>query len=1297
MRARRTPALLCALSVLLSSAVAVTARAAPAPEDSTAPAARSASPDSVRPAERAAVLGAGWEKSADRAVITAGDSTGFHVLVAEARDGYRWRTVASLSEPGFDADAWIGTLCVTSSGNRAVVAYAPRTFTNRPDLAQRGAFTAVVDLTGGSPVRKLAVQTSLSYFNPGCGPTESAVLTQEGTEDLGLTRLIEVNAVDGSTGKPIDVPGQLTSPVPTATGIVAADSGAVVRVRPDGTRTVVAPAKGVPYRLAADADGGVVFAQREDDTTSAVRRVLLTERGRGEATTLATGPTTGLSVRSSRGGQVHVTGDRKSSTRPATAAVALTDVPDTATISSSGELAVISALSTRTAVDPTATARVDISARSLVTGKALTLSVTPTAGAGGGAGPSPALPKAAAAADPHNPSDGTERTCSVPRNDPRNQVMQPKPRQVEWAVDQAVRGKLTVRREANWKGLGMPSYTPQGLFPPTALDGGGAVPAQVMLGIAAQESNMWQAARFALPGMTANPLIGNYFGIDYYNNDPGDDWTIRWGKADCGYGVMQITDGMRLAGKEKPGETALPENQQRAIALDFAANVARGVRMVQDKWNQTRRAGLVLNNGSHDRIENWFFAVWAYNSGFYPQSSAGQNDGAWGVGWLNNPVNPRYPADRDSFLETSYADAAEPQKWPYPEKVMGWAGHPIEIPESPGVMVHGYRAAWWLTDNDRYNVRPAPWQFCDQSNQCDPNALVVPDAPDVIGEPAGPCKHRNANGKYDLKCWYHQSNTWKDDCQKTCGRELLRFDEGYAYQEDGTSHPPNCVLTGLPPNTMLIDDQPTSVPSIRPGCAKEFTNAGSFRFDFPIADIAGDYPAKVDIHQIGTGFGGQFWMSNTHRDVVRRANGIWTFNRSPGAWGRVLVHLPVVGARTQQARYELDLDGNGTFDRVRFLPQEIQRNGWVSLGVYEFHGSPVIRLSNITDDGNSTVRVAWDAVAIQTLQAKPKHFVAALGDSYSSGEGASTYFPQSDANHGTPMWNACRRSQDAYVRKVVLPGDTASVGALVDRFDENHELGFVACSGARTRNVDEGSRPDSWDRPQDYDEGEGQFHEVAQVDSGVLDGNTTLVTLTIGGNDFAAFPAALTDCATPMVDCTLLGGWGDRQIQKIDSIKWNVLALLETIHERAPNADIVLLGYPKIISTEQACLGAYTFNENERWMLGQLAQHMATRQREAAETLRSTGIPVHFADAIPEFAGHAACDSPAWIHGTRIGPYGEGDFHSNDKASALCLPEIIGTGNSPCLSRESFHPDPSGTAAYARVLRRGLDEIRYGS
>ena len=72
-----------------------------------------------------------------------------------------------------------------------------------------------------------------------------------------------------------------------------------------------------------------------------------------------------------------------------------------------------------------------------------------------------------AAGSPSNPVEA-ERYCSVPRNDVRNQAMQPKPRQVEWAVDQAVRGALTTPRPANWKNLGMPAYTPAGAVPAAA-------------------------------------------------------------------------------------------------------------------------------------------------------------------------------------------------------------------------------------------------------------------------------------------------------------------------------------------------------------------------------------------------------------------------------------------------------------------------------------------------------------------------------------------------------------------------------------------------------------------------------------------------------------------------------------------------------------------------------------------------------------------------------------------------------------------------------------------------------------
>ncbi|MFC4114350.1 hypothetical protein [Nonomuraea zeae] len=1298
MRARKLIAAVAAVSSILWAPIPAAAQPTPPPPDKTLAVAPepSSAPESVDAGERAEVLGSGWEKSSDRAVATAGDAAGFHVLVADAKDGYRWRTAASLSEPGFDTDSWIGNICVTASGARAVVVYAPRTFTNKSELNERGGFTAIVDLNGGA-VRKLPVQTTLAYFNPGCGPSESAVLTQDGVEDQGATRLFRLDTAGGKLERPIQIPGQLTSAVPAADGIVAADSGAVVRVHPDGKRTVVAPAKGVPYRLAADADGGVVYAQLDDAQTASVRRVDL--KSGNAVTTLATGAVTDLSVRSARGGRVFVTGAKATKAASPAGSVALADVPHQAGMSLSGEVAVTSVRrshvkdATVAPADPGDPLRVDITATSLDTKKAFTLSVTPAAGAGDGARPSPALGRiSVAAGNPNDPSDGDQRYCSVARNDPRNQAMQPKPRQVEWAADQAVVGQLSVARPANWKNLGMPAYSPQGLFPLRALDGGGYIPAQILMGVAVQESNTWQAARFAVPGVTANPLIGNYFGIDYYNDDEGDDWSINWAEADCGYGIMQITDGMRLAGKEKPGETALPYNHQRAIALDFAANIARGQQMLADKWNETRRAGLVVNNGTAAGLENWFFAVWAYNSGLHQPS--GQNP--WGLGWLNNPVNPRYPADRPPFMETSYADSAHPQDWPYPEKVLGFAGHPIELIESPGTLVYSHLYAWWNSNQDRYNAKPPVAQFCQAANDCYPGESHLPNDPEVIGEPAGPCAHKNSSGLYDLKCWWHQASTWKAQCPTTCGNGRLRFDPGYAYQEDATSYAPNCGLTGLPSGALIIDNLPTSVPSVRPNCSPGHANAGSFQFDF-LADISGNYPGKIDVHQIGTGFAGQFWMSNTlPSSAGRRARGTWTLNQSAG-WARLFVHLPVSGARTQQAAYEIDVNGSRLYGKKRYLPQQIGANGWVSLGVYNFNGTvPSVRLSNVTKDGKGTVRIAWDAIAVQKLPGKPKHIVAALGDSYSSGEGAGSYFPVSDADHGTAYWNACRRSRDSYSRKVVLPGDTESLGALSDRFDANHELGFVACSGAKSLNAAGWQDPASWSSPSVYEKGEGQFHEIAQLESGVLDENTTLVTLTLGGNDQlggdedGTFSKVINTCIIPgtLPDCAVTI---EVQKARAGEMADNVTNVIKAIRAKASNATIMLLGYPEPISTVHECASmSNLISLEEARSVAGLVQELSRRQQALTETLRATGIPVFFARPDMEFYQSVICDNPSYINALVTGPKGEGDFHQGDEPSPLCIWE-----NHVCISRESFHPKSDGTSAYARVLRTTLDNIGY--
>ncbi|MCP3754327.1 hypothetical protein [Streptomyces sp. TBY4] len=963
--------------------------------------------------------------SEDRAWTTTGDAEGFHLMVADAKDGYRWRTAASLSEPGFDTDMWIGNACVTGSGRRAVVVFAPRTFTNEPRLMARGGFTAVVDLGTGA-VTKLALRASLSYYNPGCGVDETAVLTQSPGEDKTSTRLVRLDAATGLLAAPVESAGQVTSAVPVRDGsIVAADAGAVVRVGSDGATTAVAVTDGVPFRLTADKDGGVVFLDKSTAgpkaagapaavPTAKVKRIAgaqiaapAPKKGKpsttGEPTRpvkpaeLASGPLAATGLARDAAGTVYLTGPvTKGKVKLPKAARLLPKAPKGATVSTHGESVVTAAgwadgKDSRISPDEARDARpVTVDLLRTASGKSSTSVIDPAAGGGAGLGrgkeASPraagssgaggtdgdAAPRAASAAA-SGPTEivESERYCSVPRNDPRNQAMQPKPRQVEWAVDQAIQGTLNqnTSRPANWKNLGMPAYAPQTLFPRLALSGQGRVPAQIMLGITAQESNMWQAGRYVVPGVTGNPLIGNYYGIDYYDGDSSDDWSVNWEKADCGYGVAQITDGMRLAGR---GSNPLPYDTQRAVALDYVTNIAAGLRIVSEKWNQTRDAGLIVNNGDASRIENWFFALWAYNSGFHPDLGDGST---WGVGWANNPANPEWDTGRTPFMEDwlgndDYRDASHPQDWPYQEKVIGFAGHALEALESPGKTVAGYRNAWWsgttadatVPGSAKYNraqAKPAEDTFCqvladDPANNCDSSRISDDSTNDN-----GPCRLSN------LHCWWHTPVTWKADCQATCGNEIVRFNSTYREEPDGTAYPPACTLTGLPAGALIVDDQPDNVPSVRPNCGRPWANAGTFTMSFGSDPGATTFPAKVDTHQIGAGFGGHFYFTHTRKNDLKgqllKVSATWALRDPVAKPVQVWVHLPDHGAHTGRAVYEVNL-GRGKKKSVT-VSQPSGKNRWVPLGYFVFTERPSVTLTNITTDGTGDADIAYDAVA----------------------------------------------------------------------------------------------------------------------------------------------------------------------------------------------------------------------------------------------------------------------------------------------------------------------------------------------
>ncbi|MFC8348786.1 hypothetical protein [Streptomyces sp. NPDC057280] len=955
-------------------------------------------PFSVPADRRSELLGKNWKKSDDLAWTTSGDADGFHLLTAWKKDGYTWRTAASLSEPGVDADAWIGNVCVTGSGRRAVVVYAPRTFTNKPQLMARGGFTAIVDLTSGR-VRKLGLKASLSYYNPGCGTGETAVLTQSGGDDLGGTRLIKLNTSTGKLGKAITLKGQYTSAVPVADGSIAAASGAeVVRVTADGGRKALVRTDGVPYRLSPDGRGGLTFLDKRG-LISKVKRVGAAalahpDARRTRAAVLAQGRATETGLTRSAG-TVYVTGTTRQSVKAGhlpSSVRWLAATPKDVTVSTRGEAVLTHtewADGKGTLLQPGEATRartVKLSLTTRATGRKASFTVDParqvlapagqdravSPGLSTGSGDGARTSEAAAAGDPNDPVEA-ERTCSVPRNDPHNQAMQPKPRQVEWAVDMAVKGLLNthISRPANWKNLGMPAYQPQTLFLNPALEGGGRAMAQVMLGVTTQESNMWQAGREAVPGVTANPLIGNYYGIDLYDGNTSNDWDINFAKADCGYGITQITDHMRMAGREDGhGGEAWPYEKQRAAALDYTANIAAGLQTLVSKWNETRAAGMIANHGTTGRPENWYFALWSYNSGFHVNAGDGS---PWGLGWANNPANPEWDAGRLPFMENAAGGedasaAARPQNWPYQEKVLGFAAHPPSFLESPGTLVPAFRPATWNGTNSAVTVKgsalynrahlKAPEDaFCDSSNSCNPSRISDGASNDTAS--SGPC------GRDDLKCWWNKPVTWKSDCVDTCGYEFVRFGDTSPEEPDGTAYPPSCTTSGLPDGALIVDDVPAGTPVVRAGCTNSWTNSGTFTLGFANNGVETVYPAKVDLHQLGAGFGGHFWFGHTRADDAKgqrlKITGTWTLNKSLNSTAKVWVHIPDHGAQTKYAQYEVD---NGRWTSRRTVSQVGSSNRWVSLGAFRFSGVPKVRLTTITPDGTGDQDIAFDAVAV---------------------------------------------------------------------------------------------------------------------------------------------------------------------------------------------------------------------------------------------------------------------------------------------------------------------------------------------
>jgi lysophospholipase L1-like esterase len=215
--------------------------------------------------------------------------------------------------------------------------------------------------------------------------------------------------------------------------------------------------------------------------------------------------------------------------------------------------------------------------------------------------------------------------------------------------------------------------------------------------------------------------------------------------------------------------------------------------------------------------------------------------------------------------------------------------------------------------------------------------------------------------------------------------------------------------------------------------------------------------------------------------------------------------------------------------------------------------------------------------AAPAAQAATVHYVA-LGDSYSSGVGSGSHLSAS---------GSCLRSTKAYSALWAAAHSPASYVSL-------------ACSGAKTT-------------------------DVIGNQLGALSAATTLVTITIGGND-VGFSTVLTDCVAYGTS-TCVSDINAAENQARTQLPGKLAKAYGAIRAHAPNARVVVLGYPRFYD-----LGV--------WYCIGLSSTSRSKINEGADVLdqvistaaKSAGFT--FADVRSRFAaGHEICDgSSSWLH-----------------------------------------------------------------
>jgi len=898
--------------------------------------------------------GVAQASGSESAFYGVGDASGYHVYRATSDGSHGWRELATIRPRDLDDDSWLGYQCVTSTGRYVVAVVAQRHAANDAELGNAGANAYAIDTSTGS-VRPLISGVALKYHSPGCGTGDRVALPAYSGAEGAVT---DLKVLDASSGKLVSsdrLETHVTSAMPLDDAVVAADGTSIVTVRRNRIVSRV-QAGGVVYKIRARRRG-VAFLARTGKTRTLVQGLVggrLRTLGKGDLqrTDLLPAGREALLVGADRAPTANA-GDHLS--RIAWP-IGLTEV---ASVSNDGKALIghsanakpeprghdHNSVADMPRVPPVLVSRATAHrSRPDLPSDLTTAVVTETA-------------KLTASARVATTRGGTPNTttpkCAVPRNDLRRQVPQASTTQINWAIQQAIRGNLkgsVLTRPANFLNMNLVSYQPSSDFAPTVLSGGGQIPPSVAQAIYAQETNWKQASFHALPGLSGNPSVS-----DYYGSKGGLD-AIDYDKADCGYGVSQVTDPMAVS---SPQYSA---NGKTKVGVDYAENIAAGLQILADKWNQLKNAGVTVNGGNPAYLENWYFAIWAYNSGFHAQGAAAR----WGLGWTNNPQNADYNPARLGFLRATYADASHPADWPYQERVIGFMESPLlnyKGVASYAKPFHGVSGATHFLTLPAYSAFCAPAPL---GNECSP----------TYDDPVDPTKSYCTRS--DRECWWHAPVQFAD-CATDCTTSTFTVAATEAEPAGDDNYPPACDST-LPAGSIIVDDQPSNL-NVE-GCGTgNWANAGTFAIAH---GSSGGVPiGMIDWHQLGTGFGGHTYFTHNRAaaDTAHTETGTWTPSGITSGRYSVSAHIPASGASAEAAQYVIHR-GDGT-TATRTINQHLHANRWIPLGTYTLLPGAKVVLTNTTTAPSGTTNVGYDAIGFTKLTSTvPTQPAAQLAQDY---------------------------------------------------------------------------------------------------------------------------------------------------------------------------------------------------------------------------------------------------------------------------------------------------------------------------